>query len=273
MQRYFSFRVPQPERCFTMDDVDGHDFIVATAGRDGFLEYERPLPQLLISWLAHDEGLFLDIGANTGLYSLTAAAVGRSARVVASEPVADIAAKLQRNVQLNDGFSERVTIVPLALSHTAGTMTFYETINSKGYLSTSSSLELEHAKWIGGDFNNTDIAVTTLDEWTTAHGVAAATMIKIDVEGHEQGVLESATEFVRRARPVIVVELLEASNFPFFQNFATDNRYLHFVLRPDSINLETRIAYTPRPWNHVFCPMEKVYQFVVAARAAGLEPR
>ena len=107
MQRLFSFRAPQPERRFAMDDFDGRDFVVATACEGGLLQYEKPLPQLLIAWLIQDEGLFLDVGANTGLYSLLAAAAARAVRVVAFEPMADIAAKLQRNVQLNEGFSAR----------------------------------------------------------------------------------------------------------------------------------------------------------------------
>jgi FkbM family methyltransferase len=273
MQRFFSFPMPQSERCFAMDDFDGRDFVVATACEGGFLQYEKPLPQLLIAWLTHDEGLFLDIGANTGLYSLIAAAVARTVSVVAFEPMADITAKLQRNVQLNEGFSARVTVMTQALSRGAGTMKFYETRNDKGYLSTSSSFELAHAKSIGDPFSSSDVAVTTLDAWAAEHGIDRATMIKIDVEGHEQGVLEGGMEFVRAARPLIVLELLEASNFAFFQNFATDHRYLNFVLGPDFIKMEPRVEFSPSSWNHAFCPAEKLYQFVVAARAAGLEPR
>jgi FkbM family methyltransferase len=273
MQRLFSFRAPQPERRFAMDDFDGRDFVVATACEGGLLQYERPLPQLLIAWLIQDEGLFLDVGANTGLYSLLAAAAARAVRVVAFEPMADIAAKLQRNVQLNEGFSARITVVPQALSRGAGMMQFYETINDKGYLSTSSSFELAHAKLVGAEFNTTDVSATTLDAWAAEHGVDRAAMIKIDVEGHEQGVLEGGMEFVRVARPLIVLELLQPSNFAFFQNFAADHRYLNFTLGPDFIKEEPRVEFSPTSWNHVFCPVEKVYQFVIAARTAGLEPR
>lgn len=272
MQKLFSFRAPQPERCFIMDDFGGRDFVVKTASEMGFTSYEKPLPQLLIAWLTHDEGLFLDIGANTGLYSLIAAATGRAVRAVAFEPMADVFTRLEHNLRLNEALATRITTVPLALSSSAGTTAFYETINDKGYLSTSSSLELSHAKAVGGAFNSTSVAVTTLDEWTAANRVDQATAMKVDVEGHEQAVFEGGREFVRKARPLIVTELLRPGNFEFFQNFIGDNRYFNFVLGPDFVKMESRVEFSIH-LNHVFCPTEKVYQFVVAARAAGIEPR
>ena len=43
-------------------------------------------------------GVFLDVGANMGIYALTLASRRPDARVYAFEPIADVAARLQFNV-------------------------------------------------------------------------------------------------------------------------------------------------------------------------------
>jgi FkbM family methyltransferase len=273
MQRTFSFRAPQPERHFVMDDFDGRDFVVATACDKGFLHYENPLPQLLISCLSLDGGPFIDVGANTGLYTLMAAAVSRAVHVIAFEPMTEAFASLEHNVQLNEKAASQITLVKAALSGAAGTMQFYETINDMGFLSTSSTLELDHAKAIGTDYRMTEVAAVTLDAWSAAHGVESASLIKIDAEGHEQSVIEGGRKFLAKVRPIIVVELLQTNHFPFFREFVADFRYQSFILGPDFVKMEPSLQFAPQSWNHVLCPVEKVYSFVVAAKSAGLDPR
>jgi FkbM family methyltransferase len=273
MQRTFSFRAPQPERHFVMDDFDGRDFVVATACDKGFLHYESPLPQLLISYLSLDGGPFIDVGANTGFYTLMAAAVSRAVHVIAFEPMTEAFANLERNVQLNEKAVSQITLVQAALSGFTGTAQFYETINAMGFLSTSSTLELDHAKTIGTDFRMTEVPTVTLDEWTATHGVESASLIKIDAEGHEQGVIEGGLKFLGKVRPIIVVELLQTDHLPFFREFVADHHYLNFILGADFVKMEPSIQFDPQSWNHVLCPVERVYSFVIAAKSAGLEPR
>jgi hypothetical protein len=53
--------------------------------------------------LCRRSSTILDIGANTGVYALVAAAVNPDAQVTAVEPVARIFHKLQANISLNGG--------------------------------------------------------------------------------------------------------------------------------------------------------------------------
>lgn len=73
-----------------------------------------------IGWLdqLRDGDLFVDIGANIGVYTLYAA-VRRGARVLAFEPEAQNFAALNRNIYAN-GMTDRVTAFPVALSDTDG---------------------------------------------------------------------------------------------------------------------------------------------------------
>ena len=55
---------------FWMDDHDNRDFIVQLIVRHGLAAYEDPLPRLIAGIALQIGGNFLDIGANTGVYSL-----------------------------------------------------------------------------------------------------------------------------------------------------------------------------------------------------------
>ncbi len=68
-----------------------------------------------------DGGLFVDIGANIGFYSVMAAAFG-AGRVIAIEPNPPACARLEFNIAAN-GFEDRVVTLPLALGGHSGQAT------------------------------------------------------------------------------------------------------------------------------------------------------
>src|SRR5260221_469294 len=69
-------------------------------------------------------GLFIDIGANFGYYSLTAIVAGVS-KVWAFEPSPDIADALERNIRVNETIAARIRVERAAISDTDGTVTFW----------------------------------------------------------------------------------------------------------------------------------------------------
>src|SRR4051812_41604214 len=81
------------------------------------------------------DGAIVDVGANTGIYSLTAAAVCPAARIIAFEPIARVAARLAVNADLN-GFP--IQIVEVGVSDQTGTATIFDTTIDINY---SASLE------------------------------------------------------------------------------------------------------------------------------------
>ena len=113
----------------------------------------------------------------------------------------------------------------------------------------------------------------TLDQWSAENPVDDVPAIKIDVEGHEQGVLQGASAFIRRTRPLIALELLRNVDWTFFASFVRDNNYVNFVLGADCINRRDILEFDPGVTDHVLCPLEKIYELVLAARSAGLEIR
>jgi FkbM family methyltransferase len=146
------------------------------------LRSERNWLTLLCRALRPDD-LFLDVGANLGIFSVTAALCG--AKVVACEPGRTALERLRRNVAIN-ALSDKVKIVEAALSNRTGNCTFTEP-------SADSVIQTGH---IGG---GTEVHMLRGDDL----GISP-TVIKIDVEGHEIEVLDGLKDSLRGVRMCLV---------------------------------------------------------------------
>jgi len=137
--------------------------------------------------------VFVDCGANMGIWSLTAAQrVGRSGQVFAFEPHPVTFEKLAANIRLN-GCEDRITARQLALSEAPGTANF---------ACQTDKHEMSGLSDAAGP-NVTQVRLSTLDAELAGRAVAG---IKIDVEGHELGVLRGAAGVLARCRPWVCVE-------------------------------------------------------------------
>lgn len=150
--------------------------------------YGRVLSDYLASY--DEEFVFLDIGANQGLYSLLAARNPRCRGVVALEPVADTFELLRQNVEEN-GIAARTTLVRAALAERAGTASISVSAGHSGIatLAQQSNQEFDLARAQTVEL----IDAAGLDRHIPAGPRIVA---KVDVEGYEQVVL---TELLRSA--------------------------------------------------------------------------
>jgi len=143
--------------------------------------------------------VFIDIGANIGYYTLLAASQGVP-RLVAVEASPRIAASLQRNVVLN-GLSSRVKIIPAAVSDREGTLTFW--LNRQEHNFGTGSLIPRPDL---GECESIDVPCFSGDA-LFADLAAGPALVKIDVEGGEQFVLQGMATFLERVRPSLAVEV------------------------------------------------------------------
>lgn len=133
--------------------------------------------------------IFVDIGANQGLYSLLAARNPHCERVIAFEPVAATFALLGDNIALNN-LGGVVRPVHAAVSLKSGTARIATDHAHSGTASLRAA-----APEAGEDIRILGIAgVDTLLEGT------APLIVKIDVEGHEETVIEALMASAHRAR-------------------------------------------------------------------------
>jgi FkbM family methyltransferase len=149
-------------------------------------------------------GIFFDVGAHCGWLTIRAARrVSDGGRVVAFEPSPFLAGLLAYHKRVNR--LRQITIVPAAVSNTDGEAPFF-LLN--GGFSFRNSLA------IGGDVpfvrpeekTAIKVATVTLDRYCQNES-CRPTVLKIDVEGAEQQVLEGGRELLRSARPVVIVGL------------------------------------------------------------------
>ena len=253
---------------FRMHDQRGMDYVVQQARRNGLAFYEPPLPKVLMALAQASTGVFLDVGANTGLYSLLAAAANSNLLTYAFEPIAEIRALLSRNLDANEALASRIRIVPAALSDRTGVVQMQKHVNPEGLIATSSTLEMdiEHAL----EYSLVNVDILTLDHWTHTMAVGDVGFLKIDVEGHEQAVIRGATETLRRDRPFIAIELLGSANFDFFHNFLQETKYIDLALQPEKVTRLTYPKFMPDAWNHMFCPQERAWDFAATCETLGL---
>ncbi len=262
-------KLPHRSVVINLDDQNGTDHIAGIANRDGIDAYEAPL----VTWFALAASLsvgdVLDIGANTGIYALVAAAANPHIEVHAFEPLPGIAACLRTNVNANPELCQQIDIVETALSNRSGTAEFFETINDAGLLSTSSGLDHQHAA-AHGEYRTLEVPVDTLDAWAARAGSGAIGLMKIDVEGHERAVFEGAALLLQEYRPLIAVELLGGADFAFFADFLAASRYLDLSLNSRFARRLLKPVFMADAWNHIFCPVEHVWPFAQMCDALGL---
>jgi FkbM family methyltransferase len=150
-----------------------------------------------------------DVGANIGWYSLLAArVVGASGSVLAFEPSLENAVLAQRNAAANG--LDNITVVPAALTDEEGWMAFIEKGSLEGRLEKDDSEEQARrraTRKLAGSNGRTLVPITTLDAWLAHTGRPTPTLVKIDVEGAEVGVLRGMEQTLRDARPTLIIEL------------------------------------------------------------------
>ena len=142
--------------------------------------------------------VFVDAGANCGVYTMAAAHwVGPSGKVLAFEPGEGSLAMLRKNVELNK--ADHVRVFPLALSETSGTTRLYAHDHGASSFTLGRTEEGERLSFT--------IEMTTLDAVLAREGIPAVDAIKMDVEGAEELILRGATQLFDRCRPKVIFEI------------------------------------------------------------------
>jgi FkbM family methyltransferase len=144
-------------------------------------------------------GVFLDIGANTGIYTIKAAQffrVSGGGTVVAYEPLPEMLAELNHNVLVN-GF-DNVRLRSFCLGAKCCTAELW--VN---FARPSSSGLVSHDPAAA----RISMLVLPLDEVFPLEKLDRLDYLKIDVEGAEAQVLGGATETIKKYRPIIQLEI------------------------------------------------------------------
>ncbi|MBI3615708.1 MAG: FkbM family methyltransferase [Candidatus Omnitrophica bacterium] len=140
------------------------------------LVWERLMAQ------AREGDVTVDVGAFIGLYTIALAKrVGPSGKVIAFEPNPQTFEELKRHVELN-GIDHQVKLIPAAVSNHKGRVLFDVGKKSEARITEGVGVK---TLWV---------EMVTLDEMF-AH--SKVDLLKIDVEGHEEKVLEGGKNLLQ----------------------------------------------------------------------------
>jgi FkbM family methyltransferase len=135
--------------------------------------------------------LFIDIGANLGVYTLAMARSSQDIAIIAFEPDRQNYAQLHANLFLN-GFHDRVTVHDLAVSDRTETLRFHRhAAENRGRSGVNANGELQ-------------VRAVSMDEFMPLTGHRLA--IKIDVEGHELNALKGMSNLLARNTCLLQLE-------------------------------------------------------------------
>ncbi|HEY5450502.1 MAG TPA: FkbM family methyltransferase [Polyangia bacterium] len=196
-----------PLRTVRVPYDDGRTSIYADLGTPmGLLLYRygnRDVDIELAKKLLSPGDVFVDGGANVGLFTLAAAArVGAAGKVIAFEPGRDVRQRLTQNVALNH--MTQIEVSAFALSSAPGEASF-RTFDVAG-------AGLNHLGPSDGEAGSVELVkLTTLDAAIGAADRRRLTVMKLDLEGAEHAALQGASEILRDVRPHLIIEV-EASH-------------------------------------------------------------
>jgi FkbM family methyltransferase len=172
--------------------VDPDDRATVPAMVGGY--YERAGLDVF-SRLVDDAEVFLDVGANIGVYSILGCLTSPSLHAYAFEPVAENQRLLEYNIGSHH-LEERVHLERSAVSGRAGTVTMY--------LNQSATHSI-HERQPGA--TTREVEAVTIDGFVSSAGMTPD-IIKIDVEGHEASVIDGALNTLAAHSPTVFIEYI-----------------------------------------------------------------
>ncbi len=179
------------------------------------------------------EPVIIDIGANVGLFTTAFMAAVKTPKLVLAIEPSNYVFAILKIVTAN---LDRVRCRKLALSHKSGDVLLKTPVKKSGSLRVG----LSH---IGNGDETTafleNVQAERLDDLLTAEAITHVDIVKVDVEGAEQHVINGAPNLINKTKPIWYIELVQgrADNFTgsasdIFQQFISAG-YQAFILNQD----------------------------------------
>ena len=173
------------------------------------------------SKLSAIEGIILDIGAHTGIYSLVANNSIKKGQILSFEPHFLNFARLNLNLRGN-GFSTRTMFM-----NTVGKenqMQPFSVMNNIDYLTSGGKI---------GNIKNqftTQIQTIAIDSFLDKTARNNVKLIKIDVEGNEYQCLQGMIDTIKSSKPIIFFECISEKNNLEIETVLKSHDYSFFII-------------------------------------------
>lgn len=166
-------------------------------GAIAFGDLESSVQEAIVRHLAPD-GVFYDVGANIGFFSMLAARLAPEGIIYAFDPAPDNAEAVRINAQVN-GAGNVIVLVKAAGAQTGRAR--LQVVEDQSWSKLEEYGSHADVKEV------IDVDVVAIDDLVRSGELRPPTLVKIDVEGAELSVIEGMAETIAAHRPAIVCEL------------------------------------------------------------------
>lgn len=215
--------------------LQGREFFVDT--KDGYWQkeiVEGTYDQFFFDYITNidlKDKVVFEIGAHIGYHAMCfAQLVGEGGKVYAFEPNKFNRERLNLILDKNQDLARRIVLVDKAISNQEGEIEFnFSSSIDNGYSSGSfvkgahTPFDADTYESIG--FEESKVVTVSLDNLPKTGIKDKPDLIKIDVEGAENYVLEGARSTIVNAKPVVLMEIHSIYNMYNAYEFFTLSRY------------------------------------------------
>ncbi len=174
--------------------------------------------------LSLKNGSFIDVGAHTGLYTLTNLKANKENDLICFEPYFMNMSRLITNLRIN-GLEKNASTILAAASNFSG-KTNFNVLTEKSYLSKGGKMGK----------NGEEVNVYSLDDMYFERLKKPLQAIKIDTEGEDYKVLLGAEKLINKYKPKIIIEVREENKLEINAFFSKYNYQIFNIF-----NLEQEI--------------------------------
>lgn len=152
----------------------------------------------VVSEVLKEGDIFVDVGANFGLYSLwSSKIVGDNGKVFSFEPFETNLSSLKRNIELNS-LSNIIVIDKAVTNKNSDIQLFFNERDQN--LGMVSSFNFDNGI-------STNVKTISLDNFFSENKISSLKFIKIDIEGGEYLALLGMIETLKKYRPIVQIEI------------------------------------------------------------------
>jgi FkbM family methyltransferase len=184
-------------------------------------EYEEKQIKFLSDWIKKNKpNIFIDIGANFGVYSLRISKLFKMLKVITFEPVLTTFNKLKMNIKINN-LGKRIKTYNVGLSNVNGLKKMVA-LKRRNYVQSGGfSFNIPKRKL-------TDEEITQYNKTIKGDEVLKfkkkKIVVKIDVEGYENKVLLGIKNLLKNNKILLQIEIFD-DNFKKINKFLLEKRF------------------------------------------------
>jgi FkbM family methyltransferase len=222
----------------------------------GFEHGYEPLSQQIWIELCRRSNTILDVGANTGLYSLIAKSINPAAQVWSFEPIERIYNRMVKNFVVNN-FD--IHHHPWAVSNKDGEATIYDLPHDHHWHASLLKEEVSHLPGL----IERRVPTRRLDTLIATEIKQKIDLIKIDAEGFEPYVLEGLGDNLAAMTPALLLEIKSQEKANLIASLLKGLNYLYFDINEKSGVRQLSELHGSTNLNVLVCPPQLANQVLL----------